>query len=95
MQLGMMAVMANVKFATSLPEDAVRAAREHAARAGMPIGEWIGRAIRAEAIRAGVRSLHDALDNDAELRREWEARTTANETDAAALLYDTARGADA
>ena len=94
MRPGMMAVMTNVKFATSLPEDAVRAARELAAQAGIPIGEWIGRVIRAEAIRAGVRALHDALENDTELRREWQGRVAANEADAAALLYEDTSGRD-
>ena len=83
----MLAVMTTIKYATSMPADAVRTAQELAARDGMPVGQWIGRAIRAEAIRRGTRELHNALDADPALAREWADRARAGEDDAASVVH--------
>ena len=83
----MLDVMTTIKYATSMPEDAVRTAQELAARDGMPVGQWIGRAIRAEAVRRGTRALYDALGTDPALAREWAERARAGEDDAAAVVH--------
>jgi hypothetical protein len=77
----------HIKYATSMPEDAVRTAQQLAADAGVPVGAWIATAIRREAIRQGTRSLYDALDADPDAGRDAARRLENNE-----MAADEARG---
>lgn len=78
--------MAKIKWGTSLDEAAVRTAQERAEAAGQPVGDWVARAIRAQAMREGTRALHDAIDADPQLRAEWDERAAANERDTTRLI---------
>ena len=49
-----MASMAQVKFATTLPEYALEILRERARHDGMALGDWLARAIYDKATRDGV-----------------------------------------
>ena len=71
----MMAAMAQVNLMTSLPEHALEVLRERARHDGVPLGDWLARAIYDKATRDSTR---DPVRPDAARRRRFIADTEAD-----------------
>ncbi|MFS8479684.1 MAG: hypothetical protein FWJ93_12155 [Micromonosporaceae bacterium] len=80
--------MPKIKWGTSLDEAAVRIAQERAEAAGQSVGDWVARAIRAQAMREGTRALYDALDAEPKVQAEWNERAEANERETTRLIRE-------
>ena len=52
------------------------------------MGDWVARAIRAQAMRQGTRALYDSLDAEPKVQAEWNERAEANERETTGLIRE-------